>query len=106
MKCFVAVEEELLQALWQQDPRSVVPFSRPLYACQVHQAPSSDSPISEHHRRVGQMSDLQLSEEYPNSGHIPMRQLNPYRKRLNIHEQALLPAEELRFDLRQNEQGG
>jgi hypothetical protein len=29
MKCFIALEEDLIMRLWMQDPSLVMPFSRP-----------------------------------------------------------------------------
>lgn len=37
MKCFVAIEEEILEALWQRHPELVAPFSRPFYPSELNQ---------------------------------------------------------------------
>lgn len=35
MKCFIAIEEDLLLKLWMHDPHLVVPLSRPFFSQQI-----------------------------------------------------------------------
>lgn len=37
MKCFIAIEESLLEELWMKHPELVVPFSRPFIPSKLHE---------------------------------------------------------------------